>query len=198
MREFCKEVMCLSGCELFLTITVPPALTSFLTSYLSAYFLRKNDDKNKLDTLNKERRNLAKALHTEISTLVKMYDKMKLENKLPEKGSDIKVAFISQNYIAVYENNLDKLGILESEDISYIVEFYMYCKSLIDSLKYLAQRWEQYVSYQRKNYPTTDKNIADELHRKYIDVKTAYEAALAGQEKVFTLHRNILERLEKY
>ena len=124
--------MCLSGCELFLTITVPPALTSFLTSYLSAYFLRKNDDKNKLDTLNKERRNLAKALHTEISTLVKMYDKMKLENKLPEKGSDIKVAFISQNYIAVYENNLDKLGILESDDISYIVEFYMYCKSLID------------------------------------------------------------------
>ena len=190
--------MCLSGCELFLTIIVPPALTSCLTSYLSAYFLRKNDDKNKFDTLNKERRNLAKALHTEISTLVKMYDKIKLENKSPENGSDIKVAFISQNYIAVYENNLDKLGILENEDISHIIEFYMYCKYLIDSLKYLAQRWEQCISYQRENYPITDPNIDNELKRKYIDVDTDYKAALAGQEKVFTLHRNILERLEKY
>ena len=50
----------------------------------------------------------------------------------------------------------------------------------------------------KEAYYEGDPKITDELHRKYFDVETAYKAALDGQEKVFTLHRNILERLEKY
>lgn len=187
----------MTDCELFLTITVPPILTSFFTSYLSAHFLKKNDNDNKTENLNKERQNLAKALHTEIFILVKMYEEIRLPENPPKTGDEIKVAYISQNYISVYENNLNKIGILDKDDIPKIIEFYMCVKYLIDSLQLLSKRWEVFTQYQRKNQQLNEQQN-QELNLKYVDVCKVYQAAREAEKRISNLFFDVLERLSKY
>ena len=160
---------------------------------LTSIFTIWNDNRKIEKSIDIKRNNLAKAIHTELSTLLEIYDKMKLKETMPQQGDDIAIAKISQNYISVYENNLDKIGILDNEDVKYIVQLYTYIKSLIDSLICLADRWEDYAKYTRE-LNANDKEKILKLH----DVMTANKAAYYCQEKVFTLFPNVLDRLEKY
>ena len=123
---------------------------------------------------------------------------IKLSDLPPKNGSEIKAANISQNYISVYENNLDKIGILKTEDISYIIELYLYFKYLIDSLKWLSERWETYVQYNNDNEDSKDEKIQIELKCKYTDVVNAYKSAKFGEKRILNSFKNVVDRLSKY
>lgn len=139
------------------------------------------------------RQNLAKAIHSEISTLVGIYRQMELTETPPQSGKNIKIAYLTQNYISVYENNLDKIGILDNGDIKEVVKLYICIKALIDSHIYLSKRWEMYAQY------TRDPNsIPKEEAMKKNDVNSAHRAALEYQKEIYKLYPDILKRLEKY
>lgn len=95
------------------------------------------------------RRKLAKALKAEISSLIKLYQANKLETALPQEGSDISIVKIECNYLSVFENNTDKIGIFDEDDIAEIISFYMQTKGLIDTLSVLSERWSSYAMYSR-------------------------------------------------
>lgn len=139
------------------------------------------------------RQNLAKAIHSEISTLVEIYKQMELSEIPPQSGEDLKIAYLTQNYISVYESNLDKIGILDNNDIEKIVKLYICIKALIDSHIYLAKRWEMYAQYTRD-----PKNIPQEEILKKEDVYSAHKAALKYQKEIYELYPSVLERLEEY
>lgn len=189
MKEVCIPV--------FLAI-----LTSWMTSYLTAKYLKVNDNKNRMTAISNSRRALAKALFSELQALLEMYggkdeknneENMKVPSEPPEQGKDLKIAYISQSYISVYESQLGQIGLLNEDDIPYIIEIYTYIKGLIDSHIYLAKRWEKYAQYTRD----PDCNLR-EVQMKYEDVKSAHKAVYRCQEKIYNLYPNVFERLAKY
>ena len=173
-------------------------LSGLFDSVLTMLFVFVHDYWKQQHLKKMEIQNLAKAIHTEITVLVKLYGKMKLKSSPPLSGADIKAVLISQNYLSVYENNLNKIGILKKKDVTEIIKLYLCFKYLIDSLKYLSQRWETYVQYQRNNHPIQSKKIYDEMNRKYRDVVNAHNAVCEGQSLIFSLYDDVLKRLEKY
>lgn len=81
-------------------IAVLPAL---LSSFLTAKFMKGNDDKKREADVVNNRRALAKALYSELQALIKLYggkddectaDNMKVSAEPPEQGKDVKIAYI--------------------------------------------------------------------------------------------------------
>ncbi len=173
--------------------SISVVFSGLLGSILTMIFTKFYDDCRQKKNFKIEQKNLAKALKTEISVLVKMYQKIKLPENPPNNGSNLNVAYISQNYISVYENNTNRLGILNSDDIPKIIELYMCIKYLIDSLQWLSQRWEIYSRYGR-----TPNYSSKELILKGVDVENAYNAAREGEKIIFNLYNDVLNRLSKY
>lgn len=177
-------------------------LTSWMTSYLTARYLKENDNKNRERDVTNSRCTLAKALYSELQALIKLYggkddecneDNMKVPSEPPEQGKDIKIAYISQNYISVYESQLGRIGLLNEDDIPYIIELYTYIKGLIDSHIYLAKRWEMYARYTRES-----NKIPQEEALKQEDVNSAHRSVFRYQEKIYDLYPDVLDRLKKY
>ncbi len=183
--------------ELFLAV-IPSIIASFLTAWL----LKKNDRQNMLNDIANRRRALAKALYSEILALLELYGKkedecsennMKVPPKPPEQGKDVKIAYISQNYVSVYESQLGKIGLLNEDDIPYIIGLYTLIKGLIDSHVYLAKRWELYARYTRE-----PNKIPQEEALKKEDVNSAHRSVFRYQEKIYDLYPDVLDRLKEY
>ena len=160
---------------------------------LTSCFIIWRDAKNETQKNEKICQNLARALRSEIEVLILFYDHMKLSSTPPQKGKDIKIAYISQDYIAMYESQLDKIGLLDNEDVGAITTFYTLIKALLDSLVYLSHRWELYAQYTRVSLPNSN-----EIEMKYNDMLNAHKAAFDYQEKIYELYPDVLARLEKY
>lgn len=103
-----------------------------------------------------KRKKLAITLSSEIKAFKTVYDNDRYSYRLkkdpPQNGTDIKIVRLECNYVVTFDNNTDKLGLLDEEDISEIISFYMELKSLIDTLMVLATRWERYI----ESYNTLD------------------------------------------
>lgn len=184
-------------------IAVIPAL---LSSFLTAKFMKENDDEKREVEIVNNRRTLAKALYSELFALLVLYGRkdeksneqnMKVSSDPPKQGSDIKIAYISQNYISVYESQLGKIGLLNEDDIPYIIGLYTCIKGLIDSYIYLAMRWKMYAQYTREHKCEIEEEKTEE-RLKYKDVTSAHKSVWNYQEKIYELYPNVLERLEKY
>lgn len=166
------------------------AIFSFV---LTSCFIIWRDSKNEIQKKEKTRQNLARALRSEIEVLILFYDHMKLSSTPPQKGEDIKIAYISQNYIATYERQLDKIGLLDDEDVGALTTFYTLIKALLDSLVYLSHRWELYAQYTRAALPNPT-----EIEMKYNDMLNVHKAAFDYQEKIYELYPDVLARLKEY
>lgn len=178
--DFSKSVM----------ITVLASLTTFV--FAVVLFAVKSWWTNK-EQKQRSRQNLAKAIHSELSALMEIYKQMELSETPPKSGEDLTIAHLTQNYISVYENNLDKIGILDKDDIEVIIKLYIGIKGLIDSHIYLAKRWEMYAQYTRE-----PNKIRQEEDLKKEDVNSAHRAVFRYQEKIYDLFPDVLGRLEKY
>lgn len=180
-------------------IAVLPAL---LSSFLTAKFMKENDDKIREDDIANNRRVLAKALYSELIALLELYGKkdevcsennMKVPPDPPEQGKNLKIAYISQNYVSVYESQLGRIGLLNEDDIPYIIGLYTYIKGLIDSHIYLAKRWEMYAQYTRE-----PNKIPQEEALKKEDVNSAHRSVFRYQETIYDLYPDVLDRLKAY
>lgn len=150
----------------------------------------------KCDQIETDREKLAKALHSEISTLIDLYRKNPVSPDTPRQGSDIRIVHLNCNYISVFENNTDKLGLLDKDDISSIITLYIHIKGLMDTLIVFATRWDTYALYSRsaQNEPNYERENAARLN----DVATVHPVALNYQDKVFNEYQNVLNLLDKY
>ncbi len=180
-------------------IAVLPAL---LSSFLTAIFMKENDDKKREADIANNRRILAKALYSELIALMELYGKkddecsknnMKVSPEPPKHGKDIKIAYISQKYVSVYESQLGRIGLLNEDDIPHIIGLYTCIKGLIDSHIYLAKRWEMYAQYTRE-----PNKIQQEEAMKKEDVNSAHRAVYMYQEKIYDLYPDVLNRLKEY
>lgn len=168
-------------------------LSAWLTSFLTAKYLKGNDNKNREADIANSRRVLAKALRSELLTLREIYRNMEVSPAPPKSGNDISVSYLSQNYISIYEHNIERIGLLKEEDIPCIVELYICIKSLIDSLICLSNRWELFAMYTRGN--DVDEK---EMELKYRDVENAHRGAYECQKRIFELYPVVIEKLSKY
>ena len=187
--------------EVFLIV-----FSAWLTSYLTAKFMKGNDDKKRAADIANNRRTLAKALASELQALLTIYGNkdeesneinMKVSSEPPKQGSDIKIAYISQNYVSVYERQLEKIGLLNEDDIPYIIGLYTCIKGLIDSHILLAKRWEMYARYTRDCSCITEEEKREE-RLKYKDVANAHRSVWNYQKTIYELYPNVLTRLSKY
>ena len=136
--------MCSILKDFFISLFIP-----VIASAATAYFLRKNDNHNRNEDNKQQTANIAKALYSEIETLMTIYKRLELNQEPPKNGTDIKIASIQHNYLTVYENNLDKIGLFNTDDIQKIIELYTYIKALLDSHLHVADFWEKYAQYTR-------------------------------------------------
>jgi hypothetical protein len=160
-----------------------------------AYF-----DKKNLQSATKEnKKRLAKALQSELKTLIKIYDHNKLAPWVDGQDNRVKIVKIDCNYLTVFENNTDKLGALEADDIDKIVEFYTFLKSFIDTLQVLSIRWDEYARYQRAQQANiSEVGYATELECRYIDVKNVHNITLNLQDNILNNCNKIIDILNKY
>lgn len=164
------------------------ALLTNIVIYIREEWISKPKQKKR------EQKKLATALYAESESLMTLYEPNKLENKVPENGSDIKNVRISCNYIAVFENNTDKIGILNTADIKSIIDLYITIKALIDTLLVLADRWELHATSSR--HP--QQFNSNELDMQLEDVRNTYKIALQYQTIVFELYPKVKKVLSKY
>lgn len=172
--------------ELFMAV-----LPALISSAATAWLLRRNDREQRLEDMANSQRIMAKAIHAELVDFYELYDIIKLSSDLPWNGGDVAVSHISQKYITVYESQLYKIGILDKEDIPYIIKLYINIKAMIDSRIQLNDLCKEHINY-------TKKMIAGSLESPYGNMLDAYKIALKYQEEVYKLYPNVLERLEKY
>ena len=176
-----------------------PSKTSVLTSVLAAtltnigMYIRETYNASKAK--KSEQRKLANALHAEVKTLFMLYEKNSLKPELPLQGSDIAIVRLSCNYLSIFENNTDKIGIFNPEDIACIIELYIGLKGLIDTILVLAERWDKYATYSRMHQSPTD---LPERESRLIDVHGVYNIALIYQEHFFNNYKKVLNVLEQY
>ena len=166
-------------------------LSAWLTSYLTAKFMKNNDDKKRETDITNHRQALIKALHAELVNFREIYDVIALLPDLPWNGSKVTVSHISQQYIAVYENQLNKIGILDKGDIPYIIRLYVNIKVLIDVRHQLNEICKEYNDYTRKM-------VADPSKSPLGKMLDTYKLALQYQDNVYELYPDVLKRLEKY
>lgn len=174
------------------------AIVALLSSMFTAGFVWLQRWGEEREQKRIARQNLAKAIYSEISTLVEIYKQMELTETPPQVGTDLKIAYLTQDYISVYENNLDKIGILDTDDIEEIVKLYICIKALIDSHIYLAKRWEMYAQYTRELNKIPKEEKTKEEQRKKEDVNSAHRAALGYQKEIYKLYPGVLDRLKEY
>ena len=166
-------------------------LSAWLTSFLTAKYLKVNDNKNREASIANSRCSLANALHAELINFYKIYEDIKLPHELPFYGGDVALSHISQRYITVYEGQLNKLGILDKADLPNIIKLYIYIKALIDSRNQLNDICKEHINYERKK-------IADPSKSPYGNMLDAYKIALKYQEEVYILYPDVLKQLKKY
>ena len=175
------------------------------TSWGTAYFMQSSDSGKKEMATRDEQIRLARALHSEITAFMEIYKTVQLPDTAPEKESEHKSYRLEQNYAAVYENNADKIGLLNETDIPNIVSLYSYMNALADSLSILSERWDKYAEYVANLEPPEDPEDEEEvakmnadLTKRFAEVRNAYADAHIYQDKVFILQKYVLERLAKY
>ncbi|WP_196603466.1 hypothetical protein [Pectinatus haikarae] len=188
--------------EIIPIITDDKFIISFITSVFtfaitSGFTICRDRGKEKKD-LKQNRSKLAKALYSEIKAFIDMYQEYKLTKKLPQNGDDIKIVRLECNYVVTFDNNTDKLGILDEDDIPRIIFFYMQLKSLIDTLMVLAERWEKYASYCNANAPTTQAKDITIVRILKKNIDDTHKLAFNIQEKVLKDAGEALSALEKY
>ena len=179
------------------------------TSWGTAYFMRANDSgKNEVATRDEQIR-LARALHSEVAACMEIYKSAQLPDTAPNKEDEHKSYRLEQNYAAVYENNADRIGILNETDIPNVVSLYTYMNALGDSLAILSERWDKYAEYVADLEPLEKDEEGNEdeeevalrnadLTKRFAEVKNAYASAHIYQDKVFILQKYVLEQLARY
>jgi len=182
-------------CEALIGDWKAPIFTA-ITMQIAIWFRERQTRKTLLKNKKKQ---VATVLMGELKSLRDMYSLKRLKEGLPQDGPDIPVGFIGENYLAVYDHLIEKLGVLENEDVVKLNAFYLNLKMLVDSLKILAERWERYVMFKR--YPPIDKQrneIEIEINIRYDDVCRTYLEAFAIQEKAMSGFDEIITMLEVY
>ena len=179
------------------------------TSWGTAYFMRANDSGKSEIAARDEQIRLARALHSEVTAFMEIYKTVQLPETAPDKESEHKSYRLEQNYAAVYENNADRIGILNELDIPNIVSLYSYMNALADSLSILSERWDKYAAYVADLEPLEKDEEGNEdeeeaatrnadLTKRFAEVRSAYAAAHIYQDKVFILQKYVLEKLARY
>lgn len=182
-------------CEALIGDWKAPIFTA-ITMQIAIWFRERQTRKTLLKNKKKQ---VATVLIGELKSLRDMYSLKRLKEGLPQDGPDIPVGFIGENYLAVYDHLIEKLGVLDDEDVVKLNAFYLNLKMLVDSLKILAERWERYVMFKR--YPPIDKQrneIEIEINIRYDDVCRTYLEAFDIQEKAMNGFDEIITMLEVY
>lgn len=200
----------------FISVVFPIILTATVTAYVTHIFANRRDRKKEDREFKNDRKKFAIALSAEIKACMSIYnnEEYKLSKELPKDGSEIKIGRIECNYVVTFDNNTDKLGLLDEKDIPQVISFYTRLKSLLDTLMVLATGWERYsefcntlktqVSNEVVKRPNDDFSeiltsefiTREQLLKEYVD--GIYKFAYDLQEKILKDADNIIQLLEKY
>jgi hypothetical protein len=108
------------------------AVSTGLLQSITAIFVRKREKKSMLTAISAEVDSICRLIkHRKYVELIEQI----LKNSLGEQNVVHIVIDIRENYFSVYESLTSKIGKLSPEDVVKIVNFYAYCKSLIDSTR---------------------------------------------------------------